>query len=131
MPQKDPQPAGPPLVTAPKTIGLGLDEDLGRHVVTGAVTYLDGGWQRAGLTTVDPARMGEQTSFRKAFNEAAQNASSIRFDVTNFDPKYANPNFTSWEFEQITTRPELLNKTTFIKNGQEHTWNGREFVKKP
>lgn len=37
--------------TVGKTIGLGLDEDLFILRGAGAVTYKNGGWQQAGLTT--------------------------------------------------------------------------------
>jgi len=36
-----------------KTAGLGLEDDLFRLRGTGAVTWEEGGWQRAGLTKVD------------------------------------------------------------------------------
>ena len=115
--------------TAGKTIGLGLDEDLMNLRGTGAITYKNGGWQQAGLTTVDAGRATESSWFRMSFNEASQNAGAIRFDVSNFDLAYLKPGMTSWELNQVVNNPSLLGKTTFIQNGGKVLWNGTGFVK--
>jgi hypothetical protein len=118
-----------PKTAAANTIGLGLDEDLLNLRGTGAITYLNGGWQQAGLTTVDIGRATETSWFKISFNEAAQNAGAIRFDVSSFDVAYPRPGITSWELNQIVNNPSLLGKTTFIQNGDEVIWNGARFVK--
>ena len=112
-----------------RVIGLGIDDDLPRHRTTGAITYENGAWQKAGLTTVDQAKAALNPSwFRRAFREAAKNADSVRFDVTSFDPKHPKPGMTSWEFAEIVNDPKLLAKTEFIKNGGLVKWDGKGFV---
>ena len=115
--------------TPGRTIGLGLDEDLINLRGTGAIIYKNAGWQQAGLTTVDAGRATEASWFRMSFNEASQNASAIRFDVSSFDAAYPKPGMTSWELNQIVNNPGLLGKTTFIQNGGKVIWNGTGFVK--
>jgi hypothetical protein len=112
------------------TIGLGLSEDLSNFRGTGALTYQNGAWQQAGLTTVDWGKAAVDNSwFRMSFNEASQNASAIQFDVSSFSPTYANPGMTSWEFNSVINNPSLLGKTTFIQNGSQVLLNGTTFVK--
>ena len=112
------------------TIGLGIEDDLWRHSGTGAITWLKGGWQRAGLTTEDVGRATyDPYYFKKSFEEAVENAGAVRFDVTNFDPFFSNPRTTNYEFDYIINRPCLLEKTKFFKNGNEVFWNGSEFIK--
>ncbi|WP_437776712.1 SpvB/TcaC N-terminal domain-containing protein [Sorangium sp. So ce1097] len=111
------------------TIGLGLDKDLHRLKGTGAITYENGGWQRAGLTKVDWARaMLDNIAFQRSFHQAARNADKIRFDVTSFSLSHPKPGLTTWELETIVSNPSLLQKTMFVRNGQTVTWNGKDFV---
>jgi len=51
--------------TAGKTIGLGLGEDLINLRGSGAITYKNGGWQQAGLTSVD---VGKEASINNIYN---------------------------------------------------------------
>lgn len=121
-----------PLIKVPgRTIGLALDADLALHRGTGAIIYKNAGWQQAGLTKIDwgKAAMSEYY-FKESFKEAAQNADNIRFDVTNFKPDYAQPGVTNFEFNHIISNPQLLQKTTFVQNGQEVIWNGTKFINK-
>lgn len=67
--------------------------------------------------------------FKKSFEEAAQNAGAIKFDVTNFDPAYPTPKITNFEFDFIRTNPALLQKTIFMQNGIQVSWNGTNFIK--
>jgi RHS repeat-associated protein len=110
------------------TIGLGLDADLYNHVGTAAITYENGGWQRAGLTRVDRARAAmDRYYFEQSFREAAQNAAAIRFDVSSFDVNNLRPGITRWELQEILGNPALHDKTTFIRNGATVRWNGTGF----
>jgi hypothetical protein len=114
---------GPPK----RIIGLGLDEDLWRHRGTGAITYLEGNWQRAGLTTIPVWRL--QDRFKDMFKQAAMNADEIRFDLTSFKFDHIDMNLTHWELQQIVKSPKLLEKTTFIMDGKKVFWNGSTFDK--
>jgi RHS repeat-associated protein len=135
----DTPPSAPPVTppTVPPStggggavIGLGLDDDLSNLQGTGAIIYKNGGWQQAGLTTVDWGRaIMDNWVFQTSFNQAAQNSSGILFDVSSFDPAYAQPGLTSWEFNSIVSNPSLMGKTTFIQNGTQVFWNGTTFVK--
>ena len=112
-----------------KTIGLGLDVDLALHRGTGAVTYKNAGWQQAGLTRVDWGRASiDNYYFKNSFKEAAQNASSIRFNVTNFNLNYPRPGLTHFEFNHILSSPSLLKKTTFIQGSRNVFWDGMQFI---
>lgn len=65
-------------------IGLGFDHRLLDLRRSGAVTYE--GWQAAGLTRVDPlAAILSASQFERSFDEAANGASVIRFDLTDVD----------------------------------------------
>jgi hypothetical protein len=113
------------------TIGLGLEEDLSNLRGTGAITYKNFGWQIAGLTKVDYARMVYESRYLEtALKEAAANASAIRFDVTSFVPGLVRNGFTQAEFDLIIRNEVFLAKTVFIRAGQEVWWNGKEFIKK-
>jgi hypothetical protein len=113
---------------AGKTIGLGLDADLWRHTGTGAITYLRGGWQNAGLTNVhfDIATMFRD-KFMQSFGDAAKNASAIRFDLTTFSPFFPKLGVTANELRAIIRDTSLLGKTTFTKHGKEVHFNGLWF----
>ncbi|WP_294211273.1 RHS repeat-associated core domain-containing protein [uncultured Chryseobacterium sp.] len=114
-----------------KIIGLGLDEDLYRHRGTGAITWKEAQWQKEGLTTVRWEKVVmDKFNFKNSFQEAADNASAIRFDVTNFNPAYHKKGVTHFEFNHILNRPDLFKKTTFIKNGNVVIWNGTQFINK-
>lgn len=118
--------------TTGRTIGLGLDleGDLASARAAGGLTYENGAWQRAGLTTVDWGRASVDNSwFRMSFREAAQNADAIHFNVSNFSPAYPKPGMTTFEFNHIVNTLGLLPKTTFIQNGQTVIWNGTQFVR--
>lgn len=121
------------LEAATKTrtsIGLGLDADLALHRGTGAITYKGAGWQQAGLTKVDWGRASmDNFYFKQSFTEAAQNAGAIKFNVSSFNPSYARPGITSFEFNHIISNPSLLRKTTFIKDGSSVFWNGTGFIR--
>jgi len=118
-----------PMASSKVTIGLGTDMDLLSHRRTGAITYKNAGWQQAGLTKVDWGKaLVDESSFKESFRQAAGKADAIRFDVSNFD---RNTNrITEYEFNYITNDPSLLQKTTFIKNGGEVKWDGKQFTKK-
>jgi hypothetical protein len=110
-------------------IGLGLDDALINLRGTGAITYKNAGWQRAGLTRVDWGRASmDDYYFRQSFNDAAKKADGITFDVTGFDPGYKGPSITSWEFKTIVEDPALFKKTTFIRDGEAVMWTGTELV---
>lgn len=112
-----------------KAIGLGLDEDLRNHRGTGAIIYKNAGWQTAGLTKIDWGRASSNRYyFFESFQEAAKNATNIRFDVSNFDPASPKNNYTYEEFQHIISNPALLGKTTFIRDNKEVKWNGSKFV---
>lgn len=112
-----------------KTIGLGIDSDLPNHRGSGAITYENGGWQKAGLTRVDAARAAmDSMYFKKSFEQAARNADAISFDVSGFHPTQFPDSITTWEFNTIISNPSLLHKTTFIRNGSVVKWSGTEFV---
>jgi RHS repeat-associated protein len=115
--------------SAKVTIGLGLDADLAQ---AGGLNYKSAGWQRAGLTKVDWGRMyaGDEFAIREAFRDAVNKADAVRFDVTNFDPLYSKPGITNYEFNYINSNPTLLQKTTFIQNGVDVMWDGKNFIKK-
>jgi len=112
------------------TIGLGLYDDLPLLRGTGAITYKNAGWQEAKLTKVDWGRASfDNDYFKQSFYEAADNATAIRFEVSSFNPFYHKPNITNFEFDHILKTPALLQKTTFIQNGNQVFWNGSGFVK--
>ena len=114
-----------------KTIGLGVDRDLARHG-TDAITYRNAKWQNSGLTNIEWSEVKTSVqAFKDSFYQASKNADAIRFDVTNFNPRYAQPgtNLTLFEFRTITGSPELMSKTTFISNGVIVKWDGVKFVK--
>jgi len=114
-----------------KVLGLGLEADLTVFKGTGAITWKNAGWQRAGLTRVDWGKaLVSEYHFKESFKEAAQNAGSIKFDLSNFKIDYSTPGITNFEFNHIIGNPALLKKTTFIQNGQEVMWNGKELIKK-
>ena len=120
---------GQTLFSTGRTIGLGLDVDLANLRGTGALSYKDAGWQRAGLTTVDWGRASvDPTWFRMSFKEAVQNADSVRFDVSNFSLNYSKPGMTNFELNHLLNNPSLLEKTTFFQNGKPVIWNGSKFV---
>lgn len=113
-----------------KIIGLGIDADLALHRGSGAIIYEYGGWQKAGLTNVDWGKASiDKYHFKSSFWEAAEKASGIRFEVTNFNPFYHKPGITNFEFNHILNDPSLLQKTTFIQNGNQVIWNGTQFIK--
>ncbi|VXB36351.1 RHS repeat-associated core domain-containing protein [Flavobacterium sp. 9AF] len=112
------------------SIGLGIDDDLSLLRGTGAITYKNAGWQQAGLTKVDWGRsIMDNFYFKQSFKDAVQNANKIKFNVTNFDPNYIKPGITNFEFNYILSNPSLLQKTTFIQDGINVTWNGVKFIK--
>jgi RHS repeat-associated protein len=112
------------------SIGLGLDADLALHRGTGIITYKNAGWQKAGLTSVDWGRASmDNYYFKESFKEAADNAGSIKFDVTNFNPFHPKPGMTNFEFNHVTSNPSLFQKTNFIQNGSRVNWDGKNFLK--
>lgn len=115
---------------ARKTIGLGLDADLALHRGTDAITYKGAGWQQAGLTKVDWGRASmDDFYFKQSFQEAAENAGAIKFNVSSFDPFYHKPGITNFEFNHIINDPSLLQKTTFTQNSNQVFWNGTQFTR--
>jgi hypothetical protein len=111
-----------------KSIGLGLDSDLAFHRGTDAITYKGAGWQQSGFTKVDWGRASiDNYYFKESFIDAAGNASSIKFNVSNFNPFYAKPRITNFEFNHIISSPSLFQKTIFIQNGNNVFWNGTGF----
>ena len=114
-----------------KIIGLGIDADLALHRGTGAITWKEAQWQKAGLTNVDWAKaLIDKYHFRSSFREAAENATGIRFEVSSFNPFHPKPKMTNFEFDHILSNPGLLQKTTFIKNGNQVIWDGTQFITK-
>jgi hypothetical protein len=67
--------------------------------------------------------------FKQSFQEAAENAGAIRFDVSSFDLAYPKPGITNFEFNHIISNSSLLQKTTFIQNGNQVFWNGTGFIR--
>jgi len=115
-----------------RTIGLGLYEDLSLVRFRGAITYENAGWQTAGLTRVDFGKaLVDRYWFERSFKEAVQNADAIQFEVTSFKVGYHQPGVTQWELTYLLERPDLLRKTTFIRNGKDVAWNGTGFVEIP
>jgi RHS repeat-associated protein len=112
-----------------KVIGLGLFDDLYLHRGTGAITYQEAGWQKAGLTKVDWGRSSDPFYFKDAFKDAARNASAIKFNVSSFNPYHPKPGLTNFEFDHIIGNPSLLQKTTFVKDGTQVFWNGTSFIR--
>ena len=118
-----------PPITDNKTIGLGIKDDLINHRGTGAITYSEAGWQRAGLTKVDWGRAYiDDYYFRQSFYDASHNSSSIRFDVSNFNLNFPKQGMTFFEFNTIINNQQLLQKTIFIQHGQQVYWNGSGFT---
>ena len=116
--------------TEGKVIGLGIADDLALHRVTGAITWTEAGWQKAGLTNVDWGKAFiDKYHFKSSFYDATKNAAGIRFEVSNFNPFFHKPGMTSFEFNHILNNPTLLQKTTFIQNGNQVFWNGTSFIK--
>ena len=120
---------------ARRIIALGLDEDItrfgNRGWPTGALTYLRGAWQRAGLTRVDWGRaIMNQSDFMASFRDAARNADGIVFDVTSFNPSRPGPpGVTMREFRHIIDPDNgLLGRTTFVRDATEVFWDGTRFV---
>ncbi|PQA89959.1 hypothetical protein SAMN05421796_11334 [Chryseobacterium piscicola] len=113
-----------------KTIGLGIADDLALHRGTGAITWREAGWQKAGLTDVDWGKAFiDKYHFKSSFLEAANKANAIRFEVSSFNPFFHKPGITNFEFNHIISNPSLLQKTTFIKNGSKVNWDGTQFLK--
>ena len=117
--------------TEGKIIGLGIADDLALHRGTGAIIWKEAGWQKAGLTNVDWGKAFiDKYHFKSSFTEAAENAAGIRFEVSNFNPLYHKPGMTNFEFNHIINNSSLLQKTTFIQNGNKVFWNGAQFISK-
>ncbi len=96
---------------------------------SGAVTFEREGWQKAGLTTVSwiEAKFS-WAGFEKALAEATKNAKTIRLDLTGYNPFHQNWGYTTRELQYIMDHPELWEKTTIVKDGQEFKWNGQSWV---
>lgn len=89
-----------------KVLGLGLEADLTVFKGTGAIIWKNAGWQRAGLTRVDWGRaLVSEYHFKESFKEAAQNAGSIKFDLSDFKLDYSTPGITNFEFSHIISHP--------------------------
>lgn len=117
--------------TEGKIIGLGIADDLVLHRGTGAIIWKEAGWQKAGLTNVDWGKAFiDKYHFKSSFTQAAENAAGIRFEVSNFNPLFHKPGMTNFEFNHIINNPALLQKTTFIQNGNTVFWNGAQFISK-
>lgn len=128
-----------PVLVHNTEIGLGLNDDpwplndLNRTRKAGALTFENAAWQKAGLTSLPWREVdGSRAGFWRSFEQAAGNASSIRFDVTSFDEArfLANPSggMTNRGLQHILNNPSLLEKTTFYRGGQAAVWNGTTFV---
>jgi len=117
-------------------IGLGLERDLPKLRGSGAITWQNHGWQQAGLTRVDPAKqMMDLRWANKAFEDAAKKADGFLFDVSHFDvQRYQDKgpyhSATNYELHYII-KNNLLDKTTFIQNGNKVFWNGSTFEARP
>lgn len=106
-------------------MGLGIRERYDALIEAGAAVWRDGGWQKAGLTKIADNSSNLTENFWQAFEEAANNSKSIRFDVTDFIWKPSiDPGATFQEFEKILANPTWLNKTQFFINGAEFKWAG-------
>ncbi|MCY1015228.1 RHS repeat-associated core domain-containing protein [Pyxidicoccus sp. MSG2] len=120
------QSIGGPLKPGGTVIGLGVEDDLAAHWFSGATTYKDGAWQRAGLTRVSWAKASmDEMAFMRSFQEAAQNAAAIRFEVTRFSV----PGFYGAQCRSVTSREliyiidnGLLPKASFWRGETELYW---------
>jgi hypothetical protein len=114
-----------------KVIGLGLKDVLHEFNLREVIPYLDGRWQKAGLTDVPwyKAMFGGY-DFKKSFEEAAKNADEIHFNIKGFDPFYSKPGMTNFEFDHIINSSSLKSKTRFFEDGVEKAWDGSKFINK-
>jgi hypothetical protein len=98
----------------------------GHAEATGGRAYWD--WEEAGLTS-RPVRGVPPEQFGQAAEEAFGNAGRIHFDLTNIADARASAaegarlgwqynNLTNAELNLIRSRPDLLGKTTFYRNGR-------------
>ena len=103
-----------------------VDEDLPR--LRGAITYENNGWARAGLT--GPYDAGSSSSFQRAFQNAAQNADEIHFELTSFRVNRGAilSDFTEHELQTIYENTDLLRKTTFFRGDNSFYWNGKDWI---
>jgi hypothetical protein len=117
-------------------IGLGLDHRLLDLRRSGAITYE--GWQAAGLTRVDSvAAMLSAASFERSFEESADRATVIRFDVTDVDVAralrdgpngFVNRNYTNAELYRVLNNPLWHQKTEFALHGGRVRFENGQFV---
>lgn|GEM_PF-4970526 len=80
----------------------------------------------------DPVDFADPTGMigeRKGGSDSCE-PSSIRFDVTNFNPLHHKQGISYFEFNHILSNPALLQKTTFIRAGNVVIWNGTQFINK-
>ncbi len=104
-------------------LGLGPESSLVKFSdETGGLWFKE--WQKAGLTRFDP---NVNAVFDFAFEESAQNARHIHFNLDGFKVMEAINdsadwhlnNFTNMEFKLIIQNDDLLKKTTFYLDGKE------------
>jgi hypothetical protein len=99
-----------------KVIGLGLDQDLYLFWRTGAITYKNAGWQKAGLSRVDWGRASIDNFYAKlSFQQAAANADAILFELKSFEPGH-RAGMTQYEIDYIANSTVLQSKTTYLNN---------------
>jgi hypothetical protein len=109
-----------------KVLGLGNRRDFWRLRDKGALVYEGNAWFNKGLTDID--NYDAAGKFWDAFYQATKKADAIRFELTSFNSKL-NP-ITAMELRIIKSRPDLLKKTTFIRDGAEYIWDGVKMVPK-
>jgi hypothetical protein len=117
-------------------IGLGLDHRLLDLRRSGAITYE--GWQAAGLTRIDPvAAVLSAYQVERSFEDAADHATVIRFDVTDLDMSralydgpngFVSRNYTNAELYRVLNNPLWLRKTEFVLLGARVYFANGQFV---
>lgn len=96
------------------------------------------GWHAAGLTRVDPivANM-RPDAFQRAFVEAAGNAATIRFDLSDVDIDLAlrhggrgfvRNNYLNAELVRVLNEPDWVGKTEFVRDGECVSLENGQFV---
>ena len=101
------------------TIGLALFHQYWRLRGTGAIIWLNAGWQNAGLTKVPYLNAAaREDRFKESFLEAAGNpkTGAIRVEMSGYDPAYPKSNIFQWELNTIAGNATLASKTYYVNN---------------
>lgn len=117
-------------------IGLGLDHRLADLRRDGAITYH--GWHAAGLTRVTlVAALLSPYRFERAFADAATNATTIRFDLTDVlvaqalqagGNGFVRHNYTNAELARVLSEPGWFAKAEFVRDGLAVRFENGRFV---